>query len=80
MGFAHLDRGAALVMLTDGVIEHGTERGEPFGEERVREWMLRWREGPAREAVEDLLERLRDHGGKRAFEDDVSIVFIRRPR
>jgi serine phosphatase RsbU (regulator of sigma subunit) len=26
------------------------------------------------------LDRLRRYGGKRAFEDDVSIVFIRRPR
>jgi hypothetical protein len=80
MGFAHLDRGAILALVTDGILELGTEEGDPFGDERVREWMARWREGPAREAIDDLLDRLRGHAGKRGFGDDVSVVFIRRPR
>jgi len=80
MGFAHLDRGAMLALFTDGVVERGTEEGEPFGEERVRQWMLEWWDGPAKDAVEDLLDRLRKHGTKRAFEDDVTVVLVRRPR
>lgn len=81
MGFAHLDRGAMLALYTDGVVERGTEDGgAPFGEEGVRQWMLEWWDGPARDAVEDLLDRLRRHGTKRAFEDDVTVVLVRRPR
>ncbi len=80
MGFAHLDRGSMLVLFTDGVIERGTEDGgEPFGEEGLRQWMLEWRAGPARAAVEDLLDRLRKHGTRRAFDDDVTVVVVRRP-
>ncbi len=80
MGFAHLDRGAMLALFTDGVIERGVEDGDPFGEERVRQWMLEWWDGPAKAAVEDLVDRLRRHGTKRAFEDDVTVVLVRRPR
>lgn len=79
-GFAHLDRGAALVMVTDGVLEHGTTAGDAFGEERLGEWLRAWREGPADAAVADLLARLRQHGEGAAFEDDVTIVYVRRPR
>ncbi len=81
MGFAHLDRGSMLALFTDGVIERGTEDGgDPFGEEGVRQWMLDWWDGPAQAAVEDLLDRLRKHGSRRAFDDDVTVVVVRRPR
>jgi sigma-B regulation protein RsbU (phosphoserine phosphatase) len=80
LGFAHVDRGAALVLYSDGVVEAGTRRGEAFGAERLAEWLRAWREGPADEAVGDLLERLRGFGGGTAFEDDLTVVFVRRPR
>ena len=79
-GFAHLDRGAALVMVTDGVLEHGTTRGEAFGEERLGEWLREWRDGPAEAAIADLIARLREHGAGQPFEDDITIVYVRRPR
>ena len=79
-GFAHLDRGAALLLVSDGVIEHGTTTGDAFGEERLGEWLAEWREGTAEAAVADLLARLRGHGAGAPFEDDVTIVFVRRPR
>jgi Stage II sporulation protein E (SpoIIE) len=80
LGFAHVDRGASLVLFTDGVIECGTERGDAFGLERLTTWLRDWREGPAERAVTDLIERLRLVAKANAFEDDVTVVFIRRPR
>lgn len=77
-GFAHLDRGAALVLYSDGVIEHGPSRGEMFGEERLHAWLRGWRDGPADAAVAELVSRLRAHGGGATFEDDVTIVYVRR--
>lgn len=35
LGFAHVDRGAAIVLYTDGVIERGAAEGEAFGTERL---------------------------------------------
>jgi stage II sporulation SpoE-like protein len=79
-GFAHLDRGAAMVLYSDGVIEHGDARGEMFGEDGLRAWLVAWRDGPADAAVADLVSRLKAHGGAAAFEDDVTIVYVRRAR
>jgi hypothetical protein len=80
LGFAHVDRGASLVLYTDGVIECGTERGDAFGAERLTTWLRDWRQGPAERAVDDLIERLRLAANANTFEDDVTVVFIRRPR
>lgn len=80
LGFAHLDRGAALALYTDGVTERGIHGGEAFGTERLAAWPERWREGPSAEAVADLLEQLRNYAGGRPFEDDVTIVLVRRSR
>jgi sigma-B regulation protein RsbU (phosphoserine phosphatase) len=79
LGFAHLDRGAALVLYSDGVIERGAERGDAFDVGRLAEWLEEWREGPADAAVADLMKRLRAAGGGGPFEDDVTVVFVRRP-
>ena len=80
LGFAHLDRGATLAMYTDGVIERGVEVGEMFGPERVKEWMEAWPTGPAHEAVEDLIRRVNDFGGGKPLEDDVTALYVHRPK
>ena len=80
LGFAHVDRGAVLALYSDGVIERGTESGRPFGVERLQAWMRKWRDGLANQAVDDLLQRLKDHDRAEPLEDDVTIVFVRRPR
>jgi sigma-B regulation protein RsbU (phosphoserine phosphatase) len=79
-GFAHVDRGAALLLYTDGAVEHGTTAGDPFGMERLGAWLAEWRDGPAQPALDDLVKRLQRHGGDAPFEDDITLVFVRRPR
>ncbi len=80
LGFAHVDRGASLVLYTDGVTERGSEEGAQFGTERLSAWLRDWRDGPSCQAVDDLLERLTTFGAGRPFEDDVTILHLRRPR
>jgi len=80
LGFTHVDRGAALALYTDGVTERGTGESEPFGPQRLAEWLRDWREGPSQAGVDDLISRLRMHGPTRTFEDDVTVIFVRRPR
>ena len=75
-----MDRGAALFLYTDGALEHGMTSGDAFGVERLGQWLTEWRERPARDALEDLVARLRRHGQDAPFEDDVTLVLIRRPR
>ena len=80
LGFAHVDRGAAMVLYTDGVIERGASEGEDFGVERLANWLTDWRAGPAAAAVADLVTRLDAFGHGMPYEDDVTIVYLRRPR
>jgi len=79
-GFAHVDRGACLALFTDGVLEHGTMQDAPFGDARLTRWLRDWREGPAQDAVTDLVARLRAHAGGAPFEDYVTVLLVRRPR
>jgi sigma-B regulation protein RsbU (phosphoserine phosphatase) len=80
LGFAHLDRGATLAMYTDGVIERGVETGDMFGPERVKEWLEAWPQGPAHDAVHDLLRRVNAFGGDKPLEDDVTVVYVHRSK
>jgi sigma-B regulation protein RsbU (phosphoserine phosphatase) len=79
LGFQHVDRGATLALYSDGVIERGTQWGlDPFGLDRLKKWMKDWRKGPSEKAVLDLMQRLKDHCPGRAFEDDVTVMLLRR--
>lgn len=80
MGFAHVDRGAALALYSDGVVECRAPDGTEFGGEGVRRWLEDSRTRDAGEAVADLVERLRaHHGRRRSFDDDVTVLLARRP-
>uniref|UniRef100_A0A832IBP1 PPM-type phosphatase domain-containing protein n=1 Tax=Eiseniibacteriota bacterium TaxID=2212470 RepID=A0A832IBP1_UNCEI len=79
MGFAHVDRGAALAMFSDGVIECRAPDGAMFGTEGVRAWLEAWREGPGEAAVADLLRRLEAHRRGPTPEDDTTVLYVRRP-
>ncbi len=79
LGFAHIDRGATLAMVTDGVIERGVETGDMFGDARVKEWLEAWPAGPAHEAVDDLIRRVTAFGDGQPLEDDVTVVYVHRP-
>jgi sigma-B regulation protein RsbU (phosphoserine phosphatase) len=76
LGFAHVDRGASLVLYSDGVLEEGTAADRPFGIEGLRAWHADWRKGPAQAAVDDLVARLRTHTGGRPFDDDATVLFV----
>jgi len=80
LGFAHVDRGAVLALFSDGVLEQGMAGGDAFGEERLKTWLMDWREGPTADAVADLIARLSAHAGGAPFEDDVTVMLVRRPR
>jgi sigma-B regulation protein RsbU (phosphoserine phosphatase) len=78
LGFVHVDRGASLVAYTDGVIEREDASGTIFGLERLGEWLRATASMPSEDAVADLVARLQDYGDGKPFEDDVTIVMVRR--
>jgi len=78
LGFVHVDRGATLLAYTDGVIEREDAHGRIFGLDRLGEWLRGVVETPAEDAVADLMARLTAHGEGAPFEDDVTILMVRR--
>ncbi len=78
LGYTHVDRGATLVLYSDGVIERGTTWGNPFGMGRLRKWVQSSRKLTAEQAVNDLMHRLDEHCPGKPFEDDVTVMVVRR--
>jgi serine phosphatase RsbU (regulator of sigma subunit) len=76
--FAHISPGSALVLFSDGVIEHSCPEGNEFGLDRLKEWMIHWRYGHVDLAVKDLFGRLQRHGHGKPFGDDITVLFMRR--
>jgi sigma-B regulation protein RsbU (phosphoserine phosphatase) len=77
-GFARVHPGEVLLLLTDGILERRDRSGEFFGLDRVRAIV---REAQAQDA-QVILDRLFDAafawGNGRPWEDDATIVVVKR--
>jgi serine phosphatase RsbU (regulator of sigma subunit) len=72
-----LERGAVMVLCTDGVTEAFSESGEQFGQERLID-VLQAQQGGSAAAVRDaVLESLAEHCGAVQLADDVALLIIR---
>jgi serine phosphatase RsbU (regulator of sigma subunit) len=60
------------------VFERGTTWGEPFGLPRMKKWLKETRKLSAEKAVDDLMNRLDAHSPRKPFEDDVTVMVVRR--
>ena len=78
MGYTHVDRGATLALYSDGVIERGTTWGDAFGMGKLRKWLKETRKLSAEKAVDDIMIRLGEHCPGKPYEDDVTVMVVRR--
>jgi len=77
-GFARLHPGEVLVMCTDGILERRDRASEFFGTDRLKE-VVRESAGESAEAILDhVFEASRDWGGARGWEDDATVVIVKR--
>lgn len=77
-GFAHVDRGAILLLYTDGIIERRSPSGEFFGEERLRSLVSGMKEAPAQKMLDTIFETVLAYGEGAPLEDDATVVVIKR--
>jgi sigma-B regulation protein RsbU (phosphoserine phosphatase) len=77
-GFARMEPGSLLVMCTDGILERRNPKGEFFGEERLKETVLKNREDDADDILEAIFAGALAFGKGRAWEDDATVVVVRR--
>lgn len=77
-GFARLHPGEVLLLLTDGILERRDRGGDFFGDERVRALVRQHQAEPASVILEKLFDAALAWGGGRPWEDDATIVVVKR--
>jgi phosphoserine phosphatase RsbU/P len=73
-----IQAGESLVLYTDGVSEAGIQAGEMFGEERMKEYLLKSQEESATLLMRGLLQELFAFTQNAAPADDSTIMVVRR--
>jgi sigma-B regulation protein RsbU (phosphoserine phosphatase) len=77
-GYTHFDRGATLVLMTDGILERRNPAGEFFGEERLKSLVRQNLSLAPEPLLENLFQAVVDWGAGGPWEDDATLVVIRR--
>ena len=77
-GFAHVDRGDTLVVVTDGVLERTNNQGEPFGDEGVERVVAPRAGQDASSILDALFAAAAAHGEGRPWNDDTTVVVVTR--
>ncbi len=70
--------GDLLVIYSDGVADAMNKKEEFFGEERIAETILKYREFSARELMEKILSTVRKFVGKHPQFDDMTLLILKR--
>ncbi|HOC89579.1 MAG TPA: PP2C family protein-serine/threonine phosphatase [bacterium] len=76
--YAHLESGAVLVLYSDGITERQNEEEEMFGVERLTEWIIENQHLDANDLLHKTFAHVYEFGGSAAWEDDVTLVIIKR--
>ena len=69
-----LNKGDCLVLYTDGVVEAGNGKGDPFGTERLSKIVTDERHEPARAIVQALMRSLEAFSDGKPLADDATLV------
>lgn len=72
-----LAEGDLVVFFTDGVVETESPDGVPFGAERALDVIRRHRHEPASKLVHRVYRAVREFAGRRAVNDDITMVVCR---
>jgi sigma-B regulation protein RsbU (phosphoserine phosphatase) len=70
--------GDLLLLYTDGIIEAQRTDGEMFGEQRMIEYITSRRNSNLYDLVDGLLGEVRSFSDRSEFEDDLTVISLRR--
>jgi phosphoserine phosphatase RsbU/P len=73
-----LEHGDILVAYTDGIVEPENAYGEMFGEERLRDLLLRYAKADSSEMIARVMEAVVEWTGSSELQDDMTMVVARR--
>ncbi len=73
-----ISSGDILAIYTDGVVELANQAGVEFGTERLAASIKQGRELPAAELIQQIIQETRQFSGSHSFQDDFTLVIIKR--
>jgi sigma-B regulation protein RsbU (phosphoserine phosphatase) len=79
-GYETIEEGSILVAYTDGIVEAVNPSDEAFGMDRLRAVVRERAWTSARELVEAVFARVREHAGGDTRDDDQTVVAVLRKR
>ena len=74
-----IDPGSVLVLFTDGIVDRRGPGEVYFEEERLKRIVQESQGAPASHLLDRILDVAFAHGERRPWEDDVTVMVIRRP-
>lgn len=77
-GFERMGVGDVLVMCTDGIVERRDRRGEFFGTEGIERVVAEAGDDAAKDVTTKLFDASFGHGAGRPWEDDATVVVVKR--
>jgi sigma-B regulation protein RsbU (phosphoserine phosphatase) len=75
-GWAHVDRGDTLVIVSDGLLEREDAAGEMFGEAGVLAVMAAQAGRPAKQVLDALFQAAAEHGANQPWADDTTAMVV----
>lgn len=78
VGEAIVDHGDILVLYTDGIVETRSPSGEEFGEDRLRNVLLRSSLQTVSQIAQEVQSRVHAHAGRPIPDDDATLIVCRR--
>jgi sigma-B regulation protein RsbU (phosphoserine phosphatase) len=73
-----LEHGDTLVAYTDGIVEPENAYGEMFGEERLKELVVKYGKADSSEIIARTMEAVQEWTGSSELQDDMTMVVARR--
>lgn len=74
----YINKGDILVLYTDGIIEAANRKFEFFGESRLKECILKYKDRKPKEICELTIQDVQRFSAKGKYSDDKTIVVIKR--
>jgi sigma-B regulation protein RsbU (phosphoserine phosphatase) len=73
-----LEPGQKLVIYSDGVTEANNSEGQMYGEQRLKEFLLKHGDVKAQDLLEQLLSEIEIFQGDQSQSDDITVIVIER--
>jgi sigma-B regulation protein RsbU (phosphoserine phosphatase) len=73
-----LDQGDMLVAYTDGIVEPENAYGEMFGEDRLKDLLIKYASADSSEIIAHVMEAVNQWTGSSELQDDMTMVVARR--